>query len=198
MKDWIETRAAAVVRAQGLRRNRVGVESDDLSVARILAVVDRHLRKNLCTFVTAGPDGPTARIVMPLPPTSARWVHVATDPTSTKARQADATGHAVLLYSAGMSSAVTAYCCTETLDDLAERRRWWRPLFAAYWPDGPGDDYTIIRCRPYAFEVFAPSAGVGPAPHGLRSGRIELDHDHWRLAKSTEAPQRPQPQPGRH
>lgn len=189
MKSWIETRAAAVVRAQGLRRNRVGVEPADESAARILDVVDRHLRKNLCTFVTAGPDGPTARIVMPLAPTPDRCIHIATAPTSTKARQAAATGRAVLLYSAGMSSAVTAYCSTETLDDPTERRRWWRPLFSAYWPDGPGaDSYTVIRCRPDAFEVFAPGAGVGPAPHGLRAGRIERDHDRWRLAVPTTGP----------
>ncbi len=182
MKSWIEARAASVVRARGLRRNRVGVGPDDEAAALILDVVDRHLRKSLCTFVTAGPDGPTARIVMPLTPTPERHIHVATDPTSTKARQAAATGQAVLLYSAGMSSAVTAYCTIEMLDDPAEHRRWWRPIFGAYWPDGPGDTYTVIRCRPYAFEVFAPDAGVGPAPHGLRAGRIELDAGRWRLA----------------
>jgi len=187
MLSWVETRAAAVVRARGLARNRVGVETDEESAARILAVARRQLGAHaprlpmpLCTFVTDGPDGPTARIVMPFPPTPDLAVHLATSPTSTKARQVVATGKAVLVYARG-SVGVTAYCHAETVDDPDERRRWWRPVMLAYWPQGLTEDYAVIRCRPYAFEVFAPDAGVGPAPHGLRSGRIVLDQDRWLL-----------------
>ncbi|MCL2850047.1 MAG: pyridoxamine 5'-phosphate oxidase family protein [Micrococcales bacterium] len=182
MKNWVEARVAVVARRQGVRRNQVGIEPDEQSAARILAVARRRMTKvRLCTFITSGPDGPTARVVMPFAPTPDLVVHVATCPTSTKARQVAATGKAVLAYSAGMSAAVTAYCDAAVLDGRADHRRWWRPLFAAYWPDGPGEDYTIIACRPYAIEVWSPNEGVGPEPHGLRAGRIALDEARWRL-----------------
>ncbi|MCL2640771.1 MAG: hypothetical protein FWD53_08005 [Phycisphaerales bacterium] len=181
MLNWLERQTAAIVRAKGLRKNRVGHETHDESVARILSVATKRLRSRLCTLITTGPDGPTARVVMPFPPTSGLTVHVATSPTSTKFLQAAATGKVVLAYS-GWRSAVTAYCHADTLDSPEDRRRWWRPFFFAYWPDGPGENSAVIRCRPYAFEVFAPDAGVGPAPLGLRAARIELDNDHWRLA----------------
>ncbi|MCL2454445.1 MAG: pyridoxamine 5'-phosphate oxidase family protein [Micrococcales bacterium] len=181
MKRWVEARAATLVRARGLRRNRVGIETDEESAARILAVAQRRMKAQLCTFITSGPDGPTARVVMPYAPTSDLTVHVATSPASTKARQAMSTGKVVLAYSAGLSAAVTAYCDAETVDDPDERRRWWRPLFLAYWPGGPEEDYTVIRCRPYAIEAWAPDAGIGPDPHGLRSGRIVREGGRWLL-----------------
>ncbi|MCL2466903.1 MAG: pyridoxamine 5'-phosphate oxidase family protein [Micrococcales bacterium] len=182
MKNWVEARVAVVARRQGLRRNQVGIEPDEQSAARILAVARRRMTKvRLCTFITSGPDGPTARVVMPFAPTPDLVVHIATSPASTKARQVAATGEAVLAYSAGMSAAVTAYCHAEALDDPDDHRRWWRPLFAAYWPDGPSKDYTVIACRPHAIEVWSPDEGIGPAPLGLRSGRIVLHEARWRL-----------------
>jgi len=87
----------------------------------------------------------------------------------------------LLVYSTGLSDGITAYCNAELVEDPTQGRRWWRQLFTAYWPQGPGDDYAVIRCYPYAFEVFAPNAGIGPAPLGLRSARIEREHGRWRL-----------------
>ena len=183
MIKWIESLIAKAVRRQGLSRNRIGIETEDESVARILTVVERNIKKTkCCTFITYSTDGPTARVVMPFRPSTDLTIHIGTLPTSTKARQAAETGKAVLVYSAGLSAGVTAYCDAELIKDDVQRRHWWRPLFFAYWTQGPGDDYAVIRCRPYAFEVFAPGAGVGPAPLGLRSARIQQEQGQWRVA----------------
>ena len=177
MKDWIISKTAIMMRRRWMRRNRIGVEPDDQAATRVLRAAASGMRQDYLTFITAGADGPTARIVWGFKPTPDLTVHVATDPESTKARQAVATGKAVLAYSSG----VTAYCDVEILDDQADLDRWWIPMFFAFWPNGPKGNYVVLRCRPYRMDVYSPKTGIAPAPVGLRAGHIERVHESWRL-----------------
>jgi len=162
-----------------IRTNRVGATTDETSVELVLAAARRRMDAPVCAFVTSGPDGPTALGAMPFPPADDLSVHVRTFPAST--HQVADTGRAVLAYNTGLSACVTAYCNAEVLDDPDERLRWWLPFFSTYWPDGPDKGYSVIRCRPYALEVWSPEDGIGPARHGLRPGCVVLDQGRWIL-----------------
>ena len=175
LAEWM----AALVRSSGLRRNRVGIESSEASVDRVLKAAHKRARGSYCTVVTSSANGPRARVVWPFKPTNDRVIHFATSAGSSKLAEIEANHAVVLVYLSG----VTAYCQADVLTDLADRRRWWNPFFKAYWPQGPAsDDYVVVRCRPYAFEVFSPRDGVGPAPHGLTCARVDLVDGVWRLA----------------
>jgi len=174
---------ARMMGARGSRRNQIGREPEQDSVQRILEAAPKVMSKaSYCTFVTSGPDGPTARIVYAFPPTADLAIHISTSPTSAKYRQAAAAGNAVVVFQAAGSGGLTAYCRTAIIEDPSERRRWWKWWSSMFWPHGPDSpEFGVIRCEPYALEMWAPKHGVCPSPYGLRGARLELGTDGWRL-----------------
>ncbi len=137
-----------------------------------------------CTFITTGPEGPSARVVDPRGPAAdlTRWV--GTSPTSRETREAAATGSALLAFESHRSRAgVVARCNVGVVTDPGLRRRWFLPTWRAFWPAGPGDDdFVLIRCSPYELQVWDLRRGVTPEPFGLRAARIVRDGDAWDTA----------------
>lgn len=136
--------------------------------------------QSLCTMITDGRSGPTARVVQPRRPDADLTVHVGTSPGSRKAKQVEATSSAVLAYQARRDQAgVVAYCTAEVVTDPRVRRRYFMPLWRAFWPAGPSHDFVVIRCVPHTLEVWDIRRGITPEPFGLRSGRVVRDGDTW-------------------
>lgn len=53
------------------------------------------------------------------------------------------------------------------VEDLAERRARFRPLWRAFWPDGPAaPDCVLLRFEPDRIEVWDAWRRVTPAPFG--------------------------------
>ncbi|QKT07320.1 pyridoxamine 5'-phosphate oxidase family protein [Gordonia sp. X0973] len=136
-----------------------------------------------CNLVTTGPAGPTARLVQPFPADDELVVHLGTDPTSRKARQIRADDNVLLVYQRDRDRAcVVAYCRARIQEDPATARRYFMPSWRAFWPDGPGDDFVVIRCEPYALEIWDARRGITPPPFGRRCARLEYRDDGvWEL-----------------
>ena len=126
-----------------------------------------------CVAVTDGPDGPTARTMQPFPPDDDLVVHLGTAPASRKAKQIEATGRALLIYQRNRDRAcVIAHCRARILDDHQSRHRHFMRMWRAFWPAGPDDNFVVIRCEPYALEIWDARRGITPPPFGLRSARL--------------------------
>lgn len=169
-------RAGLLLRTVGTRRH--SSDSD-----RVLAAALRVMRASrFCVLVTDGADGSSARVVQPFRPGRDLAVHLGTDPGSRKAREIAASGRALLVYERDRDGAgVVARCTAHVLDDPAARRRWFMPAWRAFWPDGPTDRaFTVIRCEPFALEVWDARRGITPPPFGLRSAVLRRDGDGWR------------------
>ena len=167
------------MRARGIRRNNVTVE-------RVLKAANRHIRKRrFCTVITNGVDGIQARVVQQFPPKDDNFViRFGTSLVSRKARQIEETGQAVLVYEDDRRGlCVTVYCHAAINKNLDARKRWFVPIFAAYWPEGPSSpDFVVIECCPYVIEVWDYRSGLTPLPFGLKSARIELRDEKWFVA----------------
>jgi general stress protein 26 len=115
------------------------------------------------TLVTVGPDGhPQARVVDPFAPDSQFVVRVATNARSRKAAEIAADGRVTLLYfDAAGSSYVTLIGMAEAVGDTAERARWWKEDWAAFYEDrNRGEDYLLIRVRPTRLEISSERHGI--------------------------------------
>ena len=134
-----------------------------------------------CVLVTSGPTGPSARTVQPFPADENLTVYLGTDPTSRKVQEVKARGDAVLVYQRVRDRAcVVAYCHADPLTDEPSRRKYFMPFWRAFWPAGPLDRFVVIRCVPYALEIWDARRGITPAPFGLRSARlVRTDDGSW-------------------
>jgi general stress protein 26 len=159
----------------------VGTRRHDDSPTRILAAVRGVMRsKRFCVLVTDGSDGPDARVVQPFRPDGELVVHVGTSPTTRKTRQVRESGRAVLVYERDRDGAcVVLHCAARVIEDRATCRRYFMPLWRAFWPDGPDSDFVVIRCEPDRLEVWDARRGVTPTPFGLRSSRLSRTQDGW-------------------
>jgi general stress protein 26 len=171
--------AAAVARAFRF----VGRRRHDGSPARALASARQVMRsKRFCVLITDGPEGPNARVVQPFRPDAELVVHLGTSPQTRKALQVQESGRAVLVYERDRDGAcVVAYCAAQAIDDPAICRRYFMPLWRAFWPDGPDRDFIVIRCEPDRLEIWDARRGITPPPFGLRSSQLRRTEDGWQL-----------------
>jgi general stress protein 26 len=145
--------------------------------------------KTYALLVTEGDEGPDARVIQPFRPDSDFRVHLGTAAGSRKVRQLAATGRAVLVYERDRDGAcVVAHCTARLLDDRASRHRYFMPLWRAFWPEGPDDDFVVVRCVPQVIEVWDARRAVTPAPFGLRSARLVRDGTGWHLSQTRGFP----------
>jgi general stress protein 26 len=129
-----------------------------LEVARSVMATARY-----ATLVTVGPGGhPQARVMDPFAPDSAFVVRLATNARSRKAAEIARDPRVTLLYlDAAGQSYVTVIGRAELVRDLEERRRWWKPEWAAFYTGGNlGDDYLLIRVRPERLELSSERHGL--------------------------------------
>jgi general stress protein 26 len=174
--DLLTAAVARTFRAVGVRRH-------DDSPARVVAAARQVMRsKRFCVLVTDGPGGPDARVVQPFRPDAELVVHVGTSPQTRKARQVRESGRAVLVYERDRDGAcVVAHCAARVIEDRETCRRYFMPLWRAFWPDGPDRDFVVIRCEPDRLEVWDARRGITPPPFGLRSTQLSLSQDGWRV-----------------
>lgn len=178
VRRFVLTRAGRMLRAVSLRRNSDAPE-------RVLRAARQLMRtKTYCLLVTDGADGPDARVVQPFRPDADLVVHVGTSPHTRKAQQVATTGRATLVYEVDRDRAcVVLHCAAHLVDDRATRRRYFMPLWRAFWPDGPDGpdrDFVVIRCVPDALEVWDARRAITPPPFGLRSARLVRVDGEWR------------------
>lgn len=176
---WLLVRAARAFRLIGSRRH---VDSTEHVLRAVRQVM---FAKTYCLLVTDGQGGPDARVVQPFRPGSGLRIHLGTAASSRKARQVAATGRAVLAYERDRDGAcVVAHCAARLLDDHASRHRYFMPLWRAFWPAGPDEDFVVIQCEPQVLEVWDARRAIRPPPLGLRSVRLVRNGTSW--SKSDE------------
>lgn len=178
LKDRLLRRLALRYRAWARRRSRSGVEA----VLRAARATMR--RKRYCLLVTAGEDGPGARVLQPFPPGPDLTVWMGTSPHTRKAAALRADPRATLVYQDdGKAACVVLSGRVELVEEIAERRRRFMPTWWAFWPEGPeGADFVLLRFAPERLEVWDASRRITPEPFGLRSARLVLRDGTWREA----------------
>jgi general stress protein 26 len=145
------------------------------------------LRKKYCLLATHGDGAIDARVLQPFPPDDDFTVWLGTSPASRKARQVSRDPGATLVYQDDARSACVVLVGAVTLvDDLAERRRRFVPLWRAFWPDGPeGPDFVLLRFVPSRIEVWDARRRITPIPFGLRSAcAVRGEDGAWREGPS--------------
>lgn len=77
--------------------------------------------------------------------------------------------------------AVTVQARAEVVGDEQARVARWEDGLLAFFPDGPrGDDFVLLRLRPYRVELMSFAHGVHPEPYGLVPAVIAWDGEGWR------------------
>jgi general stress protein 26 len=168
-----------LLEALALRYRRRAIRRTRTDVAAVLDAARATMRRRYCVLATVGDGVIDARALQPFAPepdftvwlgttrASRKVAQLARDPTATLAYQDDARGACVVLVGRA-----------EIVDDPAERRRRFRPLWRAFWPDGPeGADYVLLRFSPASIEVWDARRHVTPAPYGQRSARVSRGAD---------------------
>jgi general stress protein 26 len=115
------------------------------------------------TLVTVDSAGrPQARIVDPFEPETDWTIWVGTNVHTRKVAQVKADGRVTLLYfDAAAQEFVTVLGTAEVITSIAERARFWKQEWAAFYKDGSNDDnYVLIRVRPTRMEVVSPGRGI--------------------------------------
>lgn len=147
-------------------------------------------RKSYCLVVTAGDDGPSARVLAPLRPRPGGEIWLGTDPRSRKVEQIVRTGRCLLVYEDDRRQACVTLECDARIADPSQKARFpgfWR----AFWPDGAGPEFVNIVCTPTAMEVWDGLAVIAPDPFGRRSARLERGREpgsRWRTAEAHPGP----------
>lgn len=115
------------------------------------------------TLVSLGPDGhPQARIMDPFSPGPDFTILAATNARSRKAAELAADPRVTLLYfdRAG-GSYVTIHGLVELVRDSATRAQFWKEDWAAFYEDrNLGEDYLLIRVRPFRLEISSERHGI--------------------------------------
>lgn len=135
-------------------------------------------RQRYCSVVTVCDGIVTARCVEPFRPDRDGSVRFGTDPDSRKVRDITQGGTCLLVYQDDRRRSCVSVECSATIEPTTEQP-WFKPLWSAFWPDGPGDDYAVITCVPQAMEVWAGFAVIAPDPFGRRSLRLERRSGSW-------------------
>jgi general stress protein 26 len=138
-------------------------------------------RKKYCLLASAGAEGIDARVLQPFPPGPDLEVWLGTSRRTRKVNQLRADPRATLVYQDdGKSACVVLVGRAEVVEDLAERRRRFRPMWWAFYPDGPeGEDYLLLRFAPERIEVWDASRGITPEPFGQRSAALVRRDGAW-------------------
>ena len=132
-----------------------------------------------CFLITVDAAGePQARLMEPLAPEADLTVWMGTKPDSRKVAQIRKNPRASLAcYHAKGPDYVTLIGRARIVEDLAERRRRWRPGWEAFYPGGPeGKSYVLIELTPSRVEVISHTHTIavdspGPAMAVREKGR---------------------------
>lgn len=164
-------------RARSQRISRSDIDAT-LRAARATMV-----RKKFCVLATAttNDEGVDARVVQPFAPDESWVVWLGTSPRSNKVAQLRKNARATLVYEDDAKSAcVTLMGTVEIVDDLEQRRAHFKPLWWAFFPEGPdGDDFVALRFSPDRIHVWDASRAITPEPFGLASSKLVRRAGAW-------------------
>jgi general stress protein 26 len=164
-----------IVRALALRYRRwASARTRDGVGATLGAARATMRRKKYCLLATHGDGSVDARVVEPHPPGRDFSVWMMTRPGSRKAAQLRRDPACTLVYQDDARYACVVLVGRATLvDDPAECRARFRPLWYAFWPDGPESGNVVaIRFEPSRIEVWDAWRRVTPTPFGEVSAAV--------------------------
>ncbi len=116
-----------------------------------------------CTLVTLGPDGhPQSRIIDPFAPDEGFLIRFATNPKSRKVTQIKRDARVTLTYFApGDPGYVTVLGRAEIVRDPKEKATYWKDDWVMFYKNkNQGDDYLLVRVKPFRIEVVSTRQGV--------------------------------------
>jgi PPOX class probable F420-dependent enzyme len=146
--------------------------------ARLLQVARQVIQKaRYATLTTVGEDGhPQARIVDPFPAEDGMVVWIATNARTRKVAQIRREARVSLLYfDAAGPSYVTLLGRAELVRDPAQKARWWKEEWAAFYKDrNRGDDYLLLRVKPTRLEIVSERDGVVNDPQTWQPVVLEM------------------------
>jgi general stress protein 26 len=168
-----------------IRRTRRLDAAHAMHVARATAE-----RTKYAFLVTVGEAGlPTARLIEPIVESGADLVFwIGTGPALRKVRELRDDPRVVLAFGSEREDANLVVYGTATVEhDPALRRRFWKPAWRLFFPDGPGgDDYVVLRVQPERLELMSFRRRVVPEPFGLQPLVLERGSGGWALADAAD------------
>jgi len=135
-----------------------------------------------CFLITVDAAGqPQARLMEPFAPDRDLVVWMGTTPGSRKVTQIRANPRATLAcHNPKGPDYVTLVGRARVIDDLAERRRRWRPGWEAFFPGGPdGQNYILVELTPSRVEVISHTHKIANAPEARGPAMVERKGDRW-------------------
>lgn len=133
------------------------------------------LRSHPLGFLTTGGGSRSTRLVQHLLVEDDATVWVSTSPRTRKAEEIRTTADAVYAVEDRTTAAYAVlYAECRLVDDPDRRTALWLGAHAPYFPQGPlGDDFVLIRLRPYRIELMDFARAIHPAPFGLHAAALE-------------------------
>jgi general stress protein 26 len=146
--------------------------------ATIVAAAREVMEKaRFCALVTLGADGqPQARVMDAFAPEQDLTVYLATKPVTRKVEQIRADPRVTLFYfDPSGPGYVTLLARAELLTDPAEKEAHWKEDWGAFYADkNRGEDFILIRCKPFRLELVSYAHGLSGDPQTWRPTTVEL------------------------
>lgn len=114
-----------------------------------------------CALITLDDQGlPRVRVMDPFAPESDLTVWLGTNPKSGKVDQIRKNPNVTLYYlDSDASGYVVIHGKAQLVDDQAEKEKWWKAEWEAFYPDKP-EGYLLIRVTPVKMEILSYSRGI--------------------------------------
>ena len=156
------------------------------SVTALLDATRNIMEKaGLCFLITAGESGAiNARLMQPFGPEEELVLWFGASAASRKVQELARDGRATVVYQLPAEAAYVTLLGRATVErDVAQRQRYWRESFTAFWPAGPAhEDYVVLRFVAERVELMHIDQGIAPEPFGLRPAVLVKEAGTWRLA----------------
>ena len=154
------------------------VPADAPDRATIMAAAREVMEKaRYCALVTLDANGqPQARVMDAFAPEQDLTVYMATNPVTRKVEQIRADPRVTLFYfDPSGPGYVTLLARAELLTDPAEKEEHWKEDWAAFYADkNRGEDFILIRCKPFRLELVSYAHGLTGDPGTWLPTTIEL------------------------
>jgi len=77
---------------------------------------------------------------------------------------------------------VTLRCEARVIDLPEQTSRTFMATWSAFWPQGPGQYFIAVDCRPIALSMWDGLRGITPPPFGRASRHLVLHAGVWTSA----------------